>query len=138
MPAARSGPDWSILIAGSALAITFAGGLWTLVNPQRDTERLEKRVAVLEDSLTWKYVSKELLLKDMSYIDRSLITLKTEKIDKDVYEQRMSTSDKRFEWLLGKIQDIDRSVNQTFNARDAYNNMQNRVLELEKALRDKK
>lgn len=138
MPAARSGPDWTILIAGAALLLTFASGLWGLINPQRDTERMEKRLSAVENDLAWKYVNKELLAKDVDVVKRDLLELKMHKVDKEVYEQKIQGSDKRFEWLLGRVNEMDRSVNQTFNARDAYNNMQTRILELERTLRDKK
>lgn len=132
------GPNWSILIAGSAMIITFAGGLWSLVNPQRDTEKIEKRLAVLEESLSWKYVTKESAIKDLVLIDRSVTELKVTKTDKDIYDQKVTSIDRQISLLRDRLKDLDHSVNQTFNARDALNSIATRLLELERAGRNNK
>lgn len=134
----RGGPNWSILIAGSAMLITFAGGLWSLVNPQRDTEKIEKRLSVLEETLSWKYVTKESALKDLTLIDRAITELKASKTDKDIYEQKSTSVDRQISLLRERQKDLDHSVNQTFNARDALNSIATRLLELERAGRNTK
>ena len=138
MAAKEGGTNWSILIAGAALFLTFAGGIWSIVNPKGDTERIEKRLAVIEDALQWKYPSKELLAKDIEVIRQTLKDLKTDKVDKDVYEQKTSSMDNSIRINRERTKDLEHSVNITYSAKDALQQLQLRIGELERALRDTK
>jgi EAL domain-containing protein (putative c-di-GMP-specific phosphodiesterase class I) len=151
MPARANndGTNWSLVIAGTALFITFAGGIWSLINPKGDTERLEKqfqaatdvlgkRIQVVEDALQWKYPSKELLAKDVEFVRLAIKELQTHKVDKDVYEQKMSSVDNSLRISRERVKDLEHSVNITYSAKDALQQLQGRLGELERALRDKK
>src|ERR1044072_5568254 len=115
----NGGTDWSILIAGAALTLTFAGGIWSLVNPKGDTERIEKRLQIIEDALQWKYPSKELLAKDIEYLRAAASQLEKNKIDRDVYEQKMSSIDNSIRIQRERTKDLEHSVNITYSAKDA-------------------
>lgn len=129
--------NWTVLIAGAALFLTTAGGIWSLVNPKGDTERLEKRIQVVEDALQWKFVSKELLAKDIEFVRIQLLDLKGSKTDKDIYDQKTASLERQITLLRDRLKDLDHSVNQTFNTRDALAGIHSRILELERAGRSK-
>jgi hypothetical protein len=133
MPRANGGTNWGYIFAGSAVALTVIVNLLGWLTS--GNEKLEKRVNTIEDALTWKYVSKELAAKDFGFIDRTLNDLKANKTDRDIYEQRSASIDRQMAILREHLKEIDRANTQTFNARDAFQTLQARMLELERATR---
>lgn len=135
MPRTNSGGvNWlSLSIAGGAVLITLVGNLLSFITGGND--KLEKRVTQIESDLTWKYVTKEFAAKDMGFIDRTITEIKSGKVDKDIYEQKVVSTDRSLTLLRDHLKEMDRSINQTFNARDAFAGLQSRLLELERATR---
>lgn len=130
--------NWTVLIAGAALFLTTAGGIWSLVNPKGDTERLEKRIQTVEDALAWKFVSKELLAKDIEFLRLQILDLRGGKTEKDVYEQKVGQLDNSLRILRERLKDLDHSVNVTYSAKDALQQLQTRIGELERSARGSK
>ena len=138
MPISRqitSGTNWSVIIAAGALVLALASNVLSVVSG--GTEKLEKRVSQIESDLAWKFASKEIVAKDIGFIDRQITELKTSKTDRAVYDQEIATLRRIQEVQRGRLRDLDHSVNQTFNARDALSALQARILELERAGRGK-
>jgi hypothetical protein len=98
---------------------------------------MEKRLSAVESDLTWKYVNRDLLAKDIASLQRDLLDLKSSKVDKDVYDLRSQMVDRSLTIQRGRIVELDKSVNQTYSAKDVLQAMQIRLGDLEKALRDK-
>lgn len=127
--------DWSVIIAGCALAFAAISGGFSFLTGGND--KLEKRVTVIEETMTWKYITKEVAAKDIVYIERALADLKVSKTDKDIYDQKVASLERQIGLLRERLKDLDHSVNQTFNAKDALATIQSRILELERAGRSK-
>lgn len=128
-----SGANWTVIIAGGALFLTVANSVLGAVFG--GSEKIEKRVSKIEDDLPWKYVSKEVLAKDIDYLRGAVSKLERSKTEQDVYEQKVVSLDRQLSLLRERLKDLDHSVNQTFNAKDALNALQSRLLELERATR---
>lgn len=105
MPVQR-GTNWSVLIAGIALFLTIAGSVLNAIIG--GTDKLEKRVGQIENDLTWKYVSKEVAAKDLGYITYAITELKSGKVDKDVYEQRMTALERMVVFQRERILELER------------------------------
>lgn len=127
------GTNWSLIIAGGAVIITLVANLLSFITG--GNEKLEKRVGNIEQDLAWKFVSKEIAAKDIGFIERNITELKTSKVDRDVYEMQVTSYTRQISILREHLKELDRSVNQTFNARDAMAALQARILELERATR---
>lgn len=132
------GTNWTILIAGAALLLTFASGIWGLINPKGDTERIEKRVTAIEDALSWKYVNRDFLQKDVNFFTSAISELKAGKTDRDVYEQKVVSIENSLRILRERVRDLDHSVNVTYSAKDALQQLQSRISDLERAIREGK
>lgn len=109
MPANRGGTNWSVLISGGALLV--AVGVPAINALTGGTEKLEKRVATIEDALTWKYVSKELAAKDLTYTERTLTDLKSSKVDRDVYDMLVANHERRLNFLRDAIRELEKARN---------------------------
>lgn len=125
--------NWSVLIAAGALILAIAGNVFGVLSG--GTEKIEKRVSQIENDLPWKYVSKEVLAKDIDYLRGAVAKLERSKTEQDVYEQKVTSIERQLSLLRERLKDLDHSVNQTFNARDAMTALQARILELERATR---
>lgn len=135
--ASRNGrTNWAVIIAGGALGLTLIMNV--LGYAGRDTERLDKRLTQVENDLTWKYVTKEYISRDLVFLNRILDELKKEKLDTDVYDQKIPSIERQIVLLRERQQELDRSVNQAFNARDAFASIQQRMLEIERQARTTK
>lgn len=133
MAVKNGGTNWGYIFGGAAVGLTVI--LNILGYFTSGTEKLEKRVNTIEQDLAWKYVNKELAAKDIGFIERTLADLKSGKVDRNVYDMKAASVDRQLALLRDHYKDLDRSINQTFNARDALTALQSRILELERAAR---
>lgn len=133
MPAKNGSTNWSVIIAGAAVLISITGNVLGVISG--GTEKLEKRVAKIEDDMAYKFVTRDIAAKDISLIDRALTELKGGKVDRDVYEQKSASIDRQLSLVREHVKEVDRSVNQTFSAKDALITLQNRIVELERQIR---
>ncbi len=129
----KGGTNWSVLIAAGAIIFSIGSTVFGVLSG--GNEKLEKRVGKIEDDLPWKYVSRELLAKDVDYVKAALIELKRSKTEQEVYDQKVASLERQVSLLRERLKDLDHSVNQTFNARDALAAIQSRILELERTTR---
>jgi len=125
--------NWAVLISGAAVVISITSNVLGVVSG--GTEKLEKRVTKIEEDIAYKFVTRELLAKDIGYVDRTLNDLKNGKVERDVYEQKSASVDRQLSLVRDQVKEVDRSVNQTFSAKDALITLQNRIVELERQQR---
>lgn len=104
--AQAKGTNWTVIIAGGALF--FSLGNTIISSLLGGTDKLDKRVTQIENDLTWKYLSKEIAGKDLGYINAALHDLKVEKIDKDVYEQKIVTLERIMAFQRERIMELER------------------------------
>lgn len=102
----QKGTNWSVLIAGGALFLTIASSVLNAVIG--GTDKLEKRVGQIENDLTWKYVSKEIAAKDFGFISMAIGDLKAGKVDRDVYEQRLTALERMINFQRERILELER------------------------------
>ena len=133
MATKSSGTNWAYIIAGGALFFSVASTVISQVSG--GTEKLEKRSSKIEDDLAWKYTAREFVAKDIQFIDRNIVDLKTHKVDRDVYEQKIASVDRQFVILREHIKELERINVQTVNTRDIWAALQARILELERITR---
>lgn len=131
MPTAR--PNWAVLIAAGALVLSLTSNVLNVVSG--GTDKLDKRLSKVEDDLAYKFATRDLLTKDINLVDRALGELKNGKVERDVYEQKQASIDRQIGLLREHVKEVDRSVNQTFSAKDALVTLQARIVELERQIR---
>lgn len=108
MASAPKGTNWTVIIAGGALF--FSLGNTVIGALLGGTDKLDKRVGVIENDLTWKYLSKEIAAKDLGYINAALHDLKVEKVDRDVYEQKMQTIERILGFQRERIMELEKRL----------------------------
>lgn len=107
--AQQRGTNWTVLIAGGALFFSLGNTvIGALIG---GTDKLDKRVAKIEEDLTWKYLSKEIAGKDFAYVNAALADLKLNKVDRDIYEQKLQSLERVLGFQRERIMDLDRRVN---------------------------
>lgn len=102
------GTNWSVLIAAGALFLTIAGSILNALTG--GTEKLDKRVGQIENDLTWKYVSKELAAKDIGFITAAIADLKTQKVDKDIHDQKIISLERTIQFQRERILELERKL----------------------------
>jgi hypothetical protein len=139
MPERRqNGISWTVLFAGAAVAVSFISGLWSVVNPKGDLSDLKKDFVDLQWRLKQDYVPKELAVQELKHINDALIDLKDNKVGKDVYEQKINDVQNRQNIQRTRLEAIDQSVNLTYSTKDALQQMQAQILELQRILHAQK
>lgn len=123
--------NWGWIFGGGAIALTVITNLLSFLTG--GTEKLEKRVSKIEDDLNWKYINKDFVAKDINFIDRALTELKNNKVDRDLYEQKMVSHERQLSILRENLKALEETTTQTYNVRDALSSIASRILELERA-----
>lgn len=123
-----------VVVAVGGFVLSAGNGLWSLANPRGDIDAVKKSlqeyqtqtkadINELRNRIEWRYVQKEVLDLDIKRLDRDLNKAEVE-------------TQRRDEILRNRIDVLSQSVNLTYSAKDALKALQDRIGELEKALRD--
>ena len=121
----------TLVIAGAAVAISFASGLWSLVNPRGDLVEI-KRDYVTERQFK---VEIENLNGEVRRIERELKELKVIAVPRELFAWRVDQLEKIQSIQRDRIQKLDETVNVTYSAKDALQQIDRRIAELERTSR---
>ena len=121
----------TLVIAGAAVAISFASGLWSLVNPRGDLAEI-KRDYVTERQFK---VEIENLNGEVRRIERELKELKVIAVPRELFAWRVDQLEKIQSIQRDRIQKLDETVNVTYSAKDALQQIDRRIAELERTSR---
>jgi len=136
MPARNGGGvSLTTLFMGGAVAISLIGSLWSVVNPKADLTDLKKDFSDMQWHVKQDYVPKELAQQELKHINDALDQLKTEKVSKEVYEQKIADIQNRQSIQRTRLETLDHNVNLTYSTKDALQQMQQQIVELQRTIR---
>lgn len=120
--------------AYAAVAIAFASGMWSLINPRGDIADIKRDFAL--------YATKELQKQDVEHLNSELRRLERDheklhssSVTSTFFTWRTDQLEKQLNILRERVMKLDETVNVTYSAKDALQTMQNRITELERAAR---
>ena len=115
------------MIAGLGVVMSLGNGFWSLANPRGDIKELKddvgKQFAKIENDLKWQFASKD------------LVNGKIDSIKEENTTYRLG-----MERLIGRIETkantLDVEIHGTYSPKDAIAQIQARIIELERVMRD--
>jgi hypothetical protein len=119
--------QWVIVIAGLGVVMSLGNGFWSLANPRGDIKELKddvgKQFAKIENDLKWQFASKDLVNGKIDSI----------KEENTTYRRGMEALILRIET---KANTLDVEIHGTYSPKDAIAQIQARIIELERVIRD--
>ena len=134
MKSVASADSRTLIIAAAAVAISFASGLWSLVNPRGDLAEIKR------DYVTEKqhHIEMDNLTSDMQRLVAELKELRITAVPRELFSWRVDQFEKVQNFQRERLQKLDETVNVTYSAKDALQQIQNRLADLERAARGTK
>lgn len=119
--------QWVIVIAGLGVVMSLGNGFWSLANPRGDIKELKddvgKQFAKIENDLKWQFASKDLVNGKVDSIKEENLT----------YRRGLELLISRIET---KANSLDVEIHGTYSPKDALAQLNARIAELERAMRD--
>ena len=124
----------TIVIAGAAVAISFASGLWSLVNPRGDLAEIKQtHVTKEQHQLVVTH-----FMSELQRVERELRELKGIAVPRELFAWRVDQLEKTQTIQRDRIVKLNETVNVTYSAKDALQQIDRRIADLERAARGAK